>query len=150
MIVSESRFLLLGIALVLQLLVGMNLIWKGWPLWLGTAHNAGAALLVVATPVNGARRWLTFGPAVFQPSELAKLACIFFTALILERRMHRIDELSYSLLPIGIVVSVMVALILLQPAFGTAMSLVLIVGGFLKEGGVFIDQFSNYLIWLIS
>lgn len=28
--------------------------------------------------------------------------------------------------------------------------LVLIVGGFLKEGGVFIDQFSNYVIWLIS
>lgn len=28
--------------------------------------------------------------------------------------------------------------------------LVLIVGGFLKEGGMVIDQFSNYLIWLIS
>lgn len=28
--------------------------------------------------------------------------------------------------------------------------LVLIVGGFLKEGGVLIDQFSNYLIWLVS
>ncbi len=38
-----------AIALVLQLLIGMNLIWKGWPLWLGTAHNAGAALLVLAT-----------------------------------------------------------------------------------------------------
>ena len=34
--------------LVLQLLIGMNLIWQGWPLWLGTAHNAGAALLVLA------------------------------------------------------------------------------------------------------
>ena len=36
-------------ALALQLAIGMNLIWKGWPLWLGTAHNAGAALLVLAT-----------------------------------------------------------------------------------------------------
>jgi len=35
-------------ALVIQLLVGMNLIWQGWPLWLGTAHNAGAALVVLA------------------------------------------------------------------------------------------------------
>jgi cytochrome c oxidase assembly protein subunit 15 len=35
-------------ALVLQLLIGMNLIWQGWPLWLGTAHNAGAALVVLA------------------------------------------------------------------------------------------------------
>jgi cytochrome c oxidase assembly protein subunit 15 len=35
-------------ALVLQLLVGMNLIWQGWPLWLGTAHNAGAAAIVLS------------------------------------------------------------------------------------------------------
>ena len=32
---------------------------------------------------------------------------------VLERRMHRIDELSYSILPIGIVVGAMVGLILL-------------------------------------
>jgi cytochrome c oxidase assembly protein subunit 15 len=38
---------LLG-ALTLQLLIGMNLIWQGWPLWLGTAHNAGAALTLLA------------------------------------------------------------------------------------------------------
>jgi len=35
-------------AVSLQLLIGMNLIWQGWPLWLGTAHNAGAALVVLA------------------------------------------------------------------------------------------------------
>lgn len=38
-----------GIALVLQVAIGMNLIWQGWPLSLGTAHNAGAVLLVLAT-----------------------------------------------------------------------------------------------------
>jgi cytochrome c oxidase assembly protein subunit 15 len=38
-----------GIALVLQVAIGMNLIWRGWPLSLGTAHNAGAVLLVLAT-----------------------------------------------------------------------------------------------------
>ncbi len=36
------------IALALQITIGMNLIWRGWPLWLGTSHNAGAALLVLA------------------------------------------------------------------------------------------------------
>ena len=39
----------LAAALVLQWLIGMNLIWQGFPLWLGTAHNAGAALLLLAT-----------------------------------------------------------------------------------------------------
>jgi heme a synthase len=38
-----------AVAVVIQMAIGMNLIWKGWPLWLGTAHNAGAALLVLAT-----------------------------------------------------------------------------------------------------
>ncbi|MGE0031795.1 MAG: heme A synthase [Steroidobacteraceae bacterium] len=36
------------VAVALQILIGMNLIWQGWPLWLGTSHNAGAALLVLA------------------------------------------------------------------------------------------------------
>ena len=38
-----------AIAVALQIAIGMNLIWKGWPLWLGTAHNAGAVLLVLST-----------------------------------------------------------------------------------------------------
>jgi heme A synthase len=36
------------VAVVLQLAIGMNLIWRGWPLSLGTLHNAGAAALVLA------------------------------------------------------------------------------------------------------
>jgi cytochrome c oxidase assembly protein subunit 15 len=39
------------VAVTLQVLIGMNLIWQGWPLWLGTAHNAGAALVVLAMVV---------------------------------------------------------------------------------------------------
>jgi len=35
-------------ALIFQALIGMNLIWQGWPLWLGTLHNAGAATIVLA------------------------------------------------------------------------------------------------------
>ena len=38
-----------GAAVLLQWLIGMNLIWQGFPLALGTAHNAGAALLLLAT-----------------------------------------------------------------------------------------------------
>jgi heme a synthase len=46
---AKAAALAVAVALVLQVAIGMNLVWKGWPLWLGTAHNAGAALLVVAT-----------------------------------------------------------------------------------------------------
>jgi cytochrome c oxidase assembly protein subunit 15 len=39
----------LGAAIVLQWLIGMNLVWQGFPLWLGTAHNFGAVLVLLAT-----------------------------------------------------------------------------------------------------
>jgi heme a synthase len=35
-------------ALALQLLIGLLMVWQGFPLWLATAHNAGAALLLLA------------------------------------------------------------------------------------------------------
>lgn len=82
--------------------------------------------VLFSPPVNNAHRWFSIGGLGIQPSELAKLAAIFFIASMLERRMHRINELGYALLPIGLVVGVLVALILLEPDFGTSMSLALI------------------------
>jgi cytochrome c oxidase assembly protein subunit 15 len=38
----------LAAAVGLQLLIGTNLVWQGFPLWLGTSHNAGAALLLLS------------------------------------------------------------------------------------------------------
>src|SRR5439155_23768682 len=46
-------------------------------------------LLLIAVlfsrPINGTRRWFGFGGLGIQPSELAKVACVLFTALMLER-----------------------------------------------------------------
>jgi cytochrome c oxidase assembly protein subunit 15 len=36
------------LALVLQLAIGTSMVLMGFPLWLATAHNAGAALLLLA------------------------------------------------------------------------------------------------------
>ena len=48
-----------------------------------------------APAANGSRRWFGLGVIGIQPSELAKLAVILFTAAVLERRMHRINERAY-------------------------------------------------------
>jgi len=82
--------------------------------------------VLFSPPVNNARRWFAIGGLGIQPSELAKLTAIFFIAALLERRMDRINELGYSLIPIGLVVAGLVGLILLEPDFGTSMSLALI------------------------
>ena len=96
-----------------------------WTL-LGVVTLALVAVLF-GTKRNGATRWLSITSGIgVQPSELAKLAIIIFTAAVLERRMHRIDDVSHSLLPIGVVLGGTVALILLQPDLGTAVSIALI------------------------
>jgi cell division protein FtsW len=110
----------------------------------------GVALMLVGvlfgSPVNGTRRWFGIGGLGIQPSELAKVACVFFTALMLERRMHRIDDLSYSLLPIGLVVGVVIALILLQPDFGTSISLLLIVAMMIFAAGLHYRYFVGLVL----
>jgi cell division protein FtsW len=87
-------------------------------------------------PVNNARRWFSVGGLGIQPSELAKIACIFFTALTLERRMHRINDWKYALLPIAVVAGVLVGLIMLQPDFGTSVALLLIIGAMVFAAGL--------------
>jgi cell division protein FtsW len=98
----------------------------------------GLMLLAVLfrSPVNNARRWFSIGGLGMQPSELAKLACIFFTAMVLERRMHRINDWKYALLPIAIVAGALVGLIMLQPDFGTSMALLLIIGVMVFAAGL--------------
>ena len=87
-------------------------------------------------PVNNARRWFGVGGLGIQPSELAKLAAIFFIADMLERRMQRINELGYGLMPIGIVVGALVGLILIEPDFGTAMTLAVIAAVMIFAAGL--------------
>jgi cell division protein FtsW len=91
---------------------------------------AGVLLVAVlfARPVNGTRRWFGVGGFGIQPSELAKLAVIVFTALVLERRQSRINEITYSLLPIVFVAGTVTGLVLLEPDFGTAALLLAVVG----------------------
>jgi cell division protein FtsW len=104
----------------------------------GCLAIVGLCLVAVlfSPPVNNARRWFSVGGLGIQPSELAKLTAIFFIASILERRLHRINEIGYSLLPIALVVGLLVALILLEPDFGTSMSLALIAGVMVFAAGL--------------
>jgi cell division protein FtsW len=98
--------------------------------------SVGLLAVLFGRPVNGASRWLLLGSLGVQPSELAKIAVIFCTAALLERRMDRIDEVGYSLLPIGITVGLIVALILAEPDFGTAVTVMMIAGVMVFAGGL--------------
>jgi cell division protein FtsW len=109
------------------------------PVFIWSCFGVACAALVAvlfAPEVAGARRWFGIGGLGIQPSELAKISMIVFIAALLERRMHRINDVTYALAPIGLLVALLVGLILLEPDFGTAMSLALIAGVMVFAAGV--------------
>jgi len=91
-------------------------------------------VLVVGSRVNGARRWIAAGPLVFQPSELAKLALVIWAAAYLSRRKppRTLKELAR---PLGFLVLLFAALVLVEPDLGTALTLLLVVGAILLVSG---------------
>jgi cell division protein FtsW len=93
------------------------------------------AVLLFAEPVNGARRWLSFGPAAFQPSELAKLALAVWAAAYLARRKppRTLRELAR---PLGVVTGLFCLLVLAEPDLGTTISMLVMLGAVLLVAGV--------------
>lgn len=74
----------------------------------------------VAPRSNGARRWLLIGSVGIQPSEVAKLAVIIWTAHLAVKKQDRLRSLSQGLAPFLIVWGLVAGLIMLQPDYSTA------------------------------
>ncbi|WP_246056163.1 putative lipid II flippase FtsW [Alteribacter natronophilus] len=88
--------------------------------------------LVVFTPlghtVNGATRWVNFGPLRIQPSEFVKLGIIIYLAYIYSKKQGYIDNFTRGVLPPLVIVGLLFGLIMLQPDLGTATSIVVVAG----------------------
>jgi cell division protein FtsW len=136
---KQATFALLGLALM-PLLMKVDYRNYRQPLVIWTALGMiGVALvgtLVFGPRLNGARRWFGIAGVGVQPSEFAKIVVVFFVAAILERRMERIDDLRFSLVPVGIVLGSVVGLIMLQPDLGTALSIIVIVAAMVFAAGI--------------
>jgi cell division protein FtsW len=98
-------------------------------------------LLLVFVPglgksVNGARRWLNFGIMGFQAVEAVKLLYILWLASYLVRFRDQVNATWPAMLkPLGVAVA-LVALILMQPDFGSSSLILAITAGMLVLGGV--------------
>lgn len=71
----------------------------------------------------GARRWFKLGVFHFQPSELAKLAMIVFTADFLARKQAIVKSFWKGFLPVILVMGVMCVLTVKQPDLGTTVEM---------------------------
>jgi cell division protein FtsW len=137
-LVKQALWGMLGIGLLAMVMSVNYRHYREPPFIWACLAIVGMALVAVlfSAPINGARRWFSVGGFGIQPSEMAKLAAIFFVAAILERRMHRINEIRYSLAPIGCIVGALVVLILLERDFGTPAALVLIAASMVFAAGL--------------
>ena len=91
-----------------MLLVGLGLLLI---LWINRGEAAGA------------RRWIRLLGISFQPSEFIKLALVIYTANSLARKQDRIRSFTDGLLPYLLLFGVSLGLIVVQPDFGTAVTI---------------------------
>jgi cell division protein FtsW len=116
-------------------------------IWSSLGLVAIALILVLfSAPVNNARRWFSVGGLGIQPSELAKLTSIFFVAWFLERRLSRINDLTAAVLPVGVVLLPILVLVLLEPDFGTSMTIALIAAAMIFAAGLDYRYFGASLL----
>lgn len=74
----------------------------------------------IGKKVSGAQRWLVLGPITFQPSELAKFVILLYLAHSLDKKRDRIDSFSVGFLSHLFVAGTFIALIFVEPDFGTS------------------------------
>ncbi|HEV7486631.1 MAG TPA: FtsW/RodA/SpoVE family cell cycle protein, partial [Thermoanaerobaculia bacterium] len=101
-----------------------------------TAVLIALVIVLFQSPINGTHRWIVLSHFQLQPSEFAKPAVILFLASYLARKEERINELTSTLLPLALIVALFAGLILLEPDFGTATTLVLVAAGMIFAAGV--------------
>ncbi len=106
-----------------------------------------ALLLVVLVPhvgrsVNGAQRWLGFGPINLQPSELMKLFVVLYAADYTTRKLDAMGSFRRGFLPMAAVILGVGFLLLREPDFGAFVVIAAIAFGILFLGGINVRLFS--------
>ncbi|HVU18599.1 MAG TPA: rod shape-determining protein RodA [Candidatus Didemnitutus sp.] len=103
-------------------------LWLRWAHWV---YLASVVLLVfvlipgIGSARMGARRWIDFGPASFQPSESAKLAVLVMTASILTgSKIGTVRDSFQTLVKLALAAGLPMLLIIAEPDLGTALVIV--------------------------
>lgn len=101
----------------------------------------------IAPRVHGSRRYL-FGSSL-QPSEMAKLAVILWTSMLMIKKGPALRRLTKGILPFLVVIGALDILVMLEPDVSTAMMFTLMMGIILFAGGVRIGHFVALGVMLI-
>ena len=113
--------------------------WRAWAWPLMGISLALMLAVLFAPPVNNSRRFLLGGS--IQPSEIAKLAIVAWTAMLVVKKGPSLRRLTKGLLPFLLVIGLLDALAVLEPDLSVAMMYTLISGIVLFAGGVRVGHF---------
>ena len=119
-----KQIIWLGLSLIIGIYAAfINLDWlrdNGW--WVYGACLFFLALTLIPSigvKVNGAQRWIGFGPLRVQPSEFAKIGLVLVLASHFSTHQRHVGSFVRGfLIPMGVVAAVC-GLIIIQPDFGT-------------------------------
>ncbi|CAB5038353.1 unannotated protein [freshwater metagenome] len=93
-------------------------------------------VLVIGRDVHGQRNWIEVaGPFRFQPSEVAKLAVVVWSADLLARKQGLLTTWKHMLIPLVPVVAAIIGLVVLEGDVGTALILVPMMAAILYVNG---------------
>jgi cell division protein FtsW len=118
----QAAWLGVGLAIcITAALIDYHFWQRTWWIWLGIAAITLALCFVphIGMRINGSRRWLGIGPLSFQPSEIAKIASVFFLAWWFARYEKSTSHPLFGFaIPLA-VVSGLIAFILFEVDLGT-------------------------------
>ncbi len=105
----------------------------------------------ISVKVNGAARWVHFGPINFQPVEFFKLGTIFFVSAWIQKNRTKLNEPLEGLVPLIIImVLAMTLIVILQKDMGSATVLASTIFAMYFMSGVPIWMFMSTLAGMIA
>jgi cell division protein FtsW len=120
-------------------LIGLSVPYKTWEKVARPVMYLAAGLLlfvaILGVSAHGARRWISFASFGLQPSELAKVAMVFFLAKLLTDKAEMMDRLGKGFFASLAFSFVVFLLILKQPNYSTAATVLAISVAMVFAGG---------------
>jgi len=131
------QLLFLAIGLVVMLVLARS-DYMGWRRF-SVPLMAGALIFLVIVLLFGSERYgaqRTLLDGSIQPSEVVKLITVLYIADWIASKGDRLHDWGYGLVPFAVIIGLITSLILLQPDFGTAITIVVTAGAMLFMAGI--------------
>lgn len=140
-----------GIALV-ALILAINIDYRVYrkisPMFLLIGVGTLVSLFIIPGSIRNADRWIYFEKLqmALQPSELARMALVFFLAWWISRKGKTIQEFKRGFVPAAAAICVVVGLIAATPNYGSALAVLVIALTVLFVGGARITHLAGFVV----